>query len=83
MLALVALLFVTGLQAAEAGHDHAADESVGQCLLCKVSVDAVVTAAAAGLPVGLDGQWDLQTATIPPCLDSHSPFEARGPPSHS
>ena len=83
MLALVALLFVAGLQAAEAGHDHAADESVAQCLLCKISVDAVVAAAAAGLPIGLDGQWDPQRSTTPPCLGSHSPFEARGPPSHS
>jgi hypothetical protein len=83
VLALLALLFVAGLQAAEAGHDHAADESVAQCLLCKVSVDAVVTAAARGLPIGLQAEWELHATTDSPCLGNHSPFQARGPPPHS
>ena len=82
-LALLALLFVAGLQVAEAGHDHAADDSVAQCLLCKVSVDAVVTAAAAGMPDGLAAGSELPTASTRLCLGDHSPFEARGPPLHS
>ena len=82
-LALLALLFVAGLQVAEAGHDHGADDSFSQCLLCKVSVDDVVTAAAAGTPCGLIAQAVVPGPDAPTVQSDASPFDARGPPLHS
>ena len=82
-LALVALLFVAGLQLAETGHDHSADHSLTQCLLCKLSVDAVVPVAAAGLPATPADKWGRQTLSAPPCTGDEPPFEARGPPLYS
>ena len=80
---LVALLFVAGLQVVEAGHDHSAEHSIRQCLLCKVSVDAVVAAAAPGLPVAPAAEWAPQTASVPLCPGDRAPFDARGPPRYS
>lgn len=81
--ALVAMLLVTGLASAESSHQHAADDSRLECLLCQGSVDS----PAAPQVFAADGHVPPHIPCVAPtsaALRSHAVAPpARGPPALS
>ena len=81
--ALVALLLVTGLASAESSHQHAADDTRFECLLCQGSVDSY----AAPHTQAADGHTLTHSLYLCPtraALRTHAVAPpARGPPTLS
>ena len=83
LLAVVAVLCVTGLQFQEASHEHGADDGVSHCLVCKSSADSpIAVAAATEFAIGHRPIW---LAVIPAsvALQPLLSFNPRGPPAIS
>lgn len=80
ILALLALLFVLGLQSVEVSHNHALHEGVPECLSCQNSSAGAVSVA----PEPVSGEF---VAPVPLVEESAAPlaakfalYESRGPP---
>lgn len=81
--ALLALLFVFGLQSLEVTHSHAHHDNSVECLACKSSSTGAVPVA----PVPTIGEWrvdallvDEPVASLAPVV---TPYDSRGPPHNS
>lgn len=85
ILALVALLCTSALQAQEAGHGHwdGIDDSYSQCLVYKSSGPAALATEPTlpALPTAECHTADPRTGEL--CPSQSGPFQARGPPSYS
>jgi len=83
LLAVLAVLCVTGLQFQEASHNHAADDGLSHCLLCKSFADSpIAVAAPAEIALVHRPAW-LTVILCPVALELLLPFNARGPPAIS
>ena len=80
LLAVLAVLCVTGLQFQEISHEHGADDGVSHCLLCKSTADTpIVVAAPTDVVAGQRPIW-LVVIPAPVALEAPLPFNPRGPP---
>ena len=83
LLAVLAVLCVTGLQFQEASHNHATDDGLSHCLVCKSSADsAIAVAAPAEITIVHRPAW-LAVIPCPVVLEPLLPFNPRGPPAIS
>jgi len=83
-LAVVALLFVLGLQVQEASHSHTGEDAVAQCVLCKSgSGAAAVSLGSPVLPFEAGRELPPPAPGTPALSGERSPFGARGPPDNS
>jgi hypothetical protein len=83
ILAVVALLCVSGLQILEAGHAHGSNDPVAECLLCKISPPAPLASNTPAL-LAFFLLLLLPALCLPPQLQhSYCPRQTRGPPLHS
>ncbi len=78
--ALLALLFVFGLQSLEVTHNHAHHDSAVECLACKSSSTGAVSVA----PVPIIGEWRIDAPLVDepsaPRAVVFSLYDSRGPP---
>ena len=82
-LALLALLFVLGLQSVEVGHSHVDHDGTVECLACKSSSVGVTAVATATVT-------DAIVVAVPPVagtsavpVSAFSLYDSRGPPQLS
>ena len=80
ILALLALLFVLGLQSLEASHSHAHHDGGVECLACKSSSSGAVSVAP--VPLFDEGRVDAVLVEAPPAPRAavFSLYDSRGPP---
>jgi len=78
--ALLALLFVFGLQSLEVTHNHADQDSAVECLACQSSSTGAVSVA----PVSTIGEWRVAAPLVDepaaPLAAVFTHYDSRGPP---
>ena len=82
-LVLAAAVLLTGLQALEAGHTHAVDDAVEQCLLCKSAADHQVTTQPVAATEFLHGQTFSPAETLATQTSHFRNHQPRAPPLYS
>lgn len=83
ILAVVALLCVSGVQILEASHAHGINDPVAECLLCKTSPPAPLASNPQAL-LAFFLLLLLPALRLAPELQrSYGPRQTRGPPLHS
>lgn len=79
-IALLALLFVLGLQSLEVSHSHAHQDGAVECLACKSSSTGAVSVA----PMPPIDEWRVDALPVEdpaaPLAAHFSFYESRGPP---
>ncbi len=83
ILAVVALLCVSGVQILEAGHAHGVNDPVAECLLCKTSPPAPLASSVPALLAFFLLLFLPALRLAPQLQRSYCPRQARGPPLHS
>lgn len=81
--ALLALLFVLGLQSFEVAHNHALHEGALECLSCQSSSAGVVAVAPEPLSVEYRAEVPFAEEPASPFAGQFSLYDSRGPPHFS
>lgn len=82
LVAVLALLCVSGLQVLEASHTHGLSDAQAECLLCKSSVPAAVSAVPALALFLLLVACFTAAPRAAQVAPRYLPLQARGPPHY-
>ncbi len=83
IVAVLALLCLTGVQALEASHAHGLGDAPAECLLCKTSAPLPLASAAPLLLLSLLFTLFLPTPRAARARNRFLPRQTTGPPVHS
>ncbi|MDO8860265.1 hypothetical protein Q6D67_01015 [Haliea sp. E1-2-M8] len=83
IIAVLALLCLTGVQALEASHAHGLGDAPAECLLCKTSAPLPLASALPPLVLSLLLALLLPVPLAARACNRYLPRQTTGPPAHS